>query len=169
MQSDTELLIETLYLRQKSDVLSKFIEFANELRNKFGRDMKILRSDNDTEYTNKEFQIFLKKRGIIHETSAPYMLEQNGMVERDIRTIVGTRRSMMYGKQVKRFLWTEAMKTAVQLLNRTSAKKTGSKTAFELWTGKKPDFNNLYVFGSLCTCTSVNRNKWDASLESSIR
>lgn len=114
----------------------------------FGKDMKILRSDNGTEYTNKEFQTFLKKQGIVHETSAPYTPEQNGMAERDIRTIVEAGRSMMYGKQVKRFLWPEAVKTAAQLLNRRSTKKTGNKTAYELWTDKRPDFNNLHVFGS---------------------
>lgn len=126
--------------------------------------MKIFRSDNGTEYTNKEFQTFLKKRGIVHETSAPYTPEQNGMAERDMRTIVETGRSMMFGKQVSRFLWTEAVKTAVRLLNQTLTKKTGSKTAFELWTNKKPDFNNLHVFGSITYAhvPSTNRKKWDS-------
>ena len=53
-----------------------------------GNKMKVLRSDNGTEYTSEEFNKYTKKRGIIQEFSSPYIHEQNGRAEREIRTIL---------------------------------------------------------------------------------
>lgn len=60
------------------------------------------------------------------------------------------------------------MKTAAQLLNRTITKKTGNKTAYELWTDKRPDLNNLHVFGSTAHIPSTNRKKWDAKARKAL-
>ncbi|KMQ88959.1 putative retrotransposon, partial [Lasius niger] len=46
-------------------------------------------------------------------------------------------------------LWAEAVNTAVYTLNRTGLSRTGgSKTPFELWTGKKPNLSHMRIFGS---------------------
>ena len=64
----------TLYLlKSKSEVSSKIIEYINFVQNKFNRNVKILRTDNGTEYTVNTLNDFLKKHGIKHEYSAPYL------------------------------------------------------------------------------------------------
>ncbi|KAG5870108.1 hypothetical protein JTB14_021425 [Gonioctena quinquepunctata] len=47
------------------------------IKRQTGNNIKIVRSDNRTEYVNHSFKDHFKKEGIIHETSAPYTPEQN--------------------------------------------------------------------------------------------
>lgn len=80
--------------------------------------MKGLRSDNGTEYTSHEFKNFTREKGIIHEFSSPYIHEQNSRVERDIRTVVQSARSILLCRDVDKKLWPEAVNTACYTLNR---------------------------------------------------
>lgn len=58
------------FLKQKSQVYEKFKEFEKMILNKFGRAMKILRSDNGRELCNKQMDEYLVSRGIKRETTA---------------------------------------------------------------------------------------------------
>lgn len=73
--------------------------------------------DNGREYCNKEMQKQLTSRGILLETTAPYTPEQNGVAERDNRTMVESARTMLHAKQLPLFLWAEAISTAAHILN----------------------------------------------------
>ena len=46
-----------------------------------------------------------------------------------------------------KFLWGEAVSTAMYTLNRCPTKVVEGKTPYEVWTGKKPDISHLRVFG----------------------
>ena len=109
---------------------------------------KVLRivTDNGTEFTNERLKTFLDERGIVHKLSAPYTPQQNGYIERDIRTVVESARTLLVKAQLPKKLWAEAVNTSVYILNRTlSAGST--MTPFELWFGTKPNINNLHRFG----------------------
>ncbi|KAG5867731.1 hypothetical protein JTB14_010141 [Gonioctena quinquepunctata] len=110
--------------------------------------IKIVRSDNGTEYVNHSFKDHFKKEGIIHETSASYTPEQNGKAERDLRSIVESARSMLTQSGLPINLWAEATNMAVYLLNRRPSKPDDSKTPNERWIGKQPDLRHLRTFGS---------------------
>ena len=43
-------------------------------------------SDNGPQFTSEEFQLFLKKNGVKHKTSAPYHPATNGLAERFVQT-----------------------------------------------------------------------------------
>ena len=59
-----------LYLLKTKDEVSKVIQSFHKLvKIQFGKEIKILRSDNRTEYVNKSVQSFFKENGIIHETT----------------------------------------------------------------------------------------------------
>lgn len=135
------------FVKHKSDVLNYFKEFARSVKNKFNRQIKVLHTDNGTEYCNHEFKSFLLKEGIQHETTAPYTPQQNGRAERDNRTIIESAKSMIYGAGVARFLWAEAVNTAVYILNRTGTCQAPNSTPFELWHGKKPNMAHVRTFG----------------------
>ena len=51
--------------------------------------MKALRSDNDGDYISTKFKNFCAKEGIQREFIVPHNPQQNGVVERKNRTIVG--------------------------------------------------------------------------------
>jgi len=135
-------------IRSKADVLEKFVQYANAVRNRFKREIKVLKTDNGREYINESFKRLVRARGIEHQTSAPYNPEQNGKSERDIQTINGMIRSMIFGRHLPRYLWSEATNMAAYILNRSVTSKS-NKSPFERWTGKKPDLSSVRVFGCI--------------------
>ncbi|GBP95854.1 Retrovirus-related Pol polyprotein from transposon TNT 1-94 [Eumeta japonica] len=70
-------------------------------------------------------------------------------VQKEIRTIVESARSMLYARDLPLDLWAEAVNCAVYILNRTSSSQTPGKTPYELWNGTKPELGHLKVFGSI--------------------
>jgi transposase InsO family protein len=71
-------------LKNKNDVYEYFKDFYNMVRNQYNACVKILRTDNGTEYVNNEFDGYLSSLGIIHQTTCPGTSEQNGLAERKI-------------------------------------------------------------------------------------
>lgn len=136
------------FLKEKTDVFTKFQEFEALVYRQTGNKIKVLRSDNGTEYLSNRFQNFLKEKGIIHEKSSPYIHQQNGCAEREIRTLVNSARSMLIARNVPNYLWPEAVKTASYVLNRTLSKQNDNSTAYEKWFNRKPEVKHLRVFGS---------------------
>lgn len=137
------------FVRHKSDVFDRFREYEQLVSNKFGRAMKTLRADNWLEYCNEKMRKYLTAKGILMENTAPYNPQQNGKAERDNRTIVECARTMLQAKKLPKFLWAEAVNTAIYTLNRTGHSRLGgSKTPYELWTGKKSDLSHARIFGS---------------------
>ena len=53
-------------------------------------------------------------------------------------------KSMMSNSTLPEFLWGEALKTTVHILNRVPSKDV-PKIPYELWVGRKPTLNYLYV------------------------
>lgn len=69
-------------MKQKSEVFKKFIDFKNFAERQSDCKLKILRSDNGTEYINKIFDDFCSNNGVLHQKSVPYTPQQNGLAER---------------------------------------------------------------------------------------
>lgn len=136
------------FLRHKAEVAEKFRVFEKSIANKFGRTMKILRSDNGREFCNKEMDNYLSQKGIKKENTAPYTPQQNGKAERDNRTIVESARTMIHAKSLPLSLWAEAVNTAIYVSNRTVS-SGGDATPYEMWVGKKPMLSHLRIFGSV--------------------
>lgn len=57
------------FIKHKSDVLEKLKEFNERTKNKFGYNIKTLRADNGREYANQQVEHYLKKQGIIMEST----------------------------------------------------------------------------------------------------
>lgn len=68
-------------LAHKSDVFQKLKEFLELTQMTTGNRVNVIRSDNGTEYTNKNMQEYMKNRGIVHERSSVYTPERNGRSE----------------------------------------------------------------------------------------
>lgn len=111
--------------------------------------IKILRTDNGTEYESNEFHDFCNETGIKRETTTPYTPKQNGVAKRKDRTIMEVVRSMLHDQRLPKFLWDEAKNTVVYVQNRCPHQALDSKTPEEMFTGKKPDVSHFRIFGSL--------------------
>ena len=114
----------TYFLKSKSEaeVNQIFQDFHKMVERQSGRKLKVLRTDNGKEYVNTGFTNYLKKHGIVHQTSNAYIPEQNGMAERANRSIVESAWCMLHMAKLSKSFWVEAVAAAVYLLNRCPTK-----------------------------------------------
>lgn len=111
------------------------------------RKIKILRSDNGTEYCNKKFDNLIECSGILHQKWCTYTPEQNGLAERCNRTIImEPARCSLYDSKLSRDFWAKAVMTAVKLIN-SSCSSAINAIPDEVWFDKPIDFSKLKVFG----------------------
>ena len=82
------------FLDDKSQVQKIFKNFARKAQNQFEVKIKKVRSDNGMEFKNANVDTFLDEEGISHEFLATYTPQQNGVVERNNRTLIEMSRTM---------------------------------------------------------------------------
>ena len=142
-------------INEKSESLEMFKTFKAEVENQLDRKIKVVRSDRGGEYYGRHTDVgqapgsffdFCKDHGIINQYTMPGTPQQNGVAERRNRTLMDMVRSMLANSNLPEFLWTEALKTAVHILNRVPSKSV-PKTPYEIWTGRKPSLRYLRVWG----------------------
>lgn len=114
---------------------------------KLGKRLRALRMHRGGEYTAGHFNEYWAELGLRRELTALYLPQQNGVVECRNQSVVGTARSMLKAKGLPGMFWGEAVNTAVYLLNRSSSKRIGGKTPYELWNGGSPAVHHLRTFG----------------------
>ena len=119
----------------KTEVQDVFRRFANRAMNNYGAKIKHIRSDNGTEFKNTGLDTYLDTLGITHEFSAPYMPQQNGVIERKNRTLIEMARTMLDEYKTPRKFWPKAIDTACHTINRVYLHKLLNKTSYELLTG----------------------------------
>ncbi|CAH2108768.1 unnamed protein product [Euphydryas editha] len=158
------------FLKNKNDALNSFREYKVLVENQTNKKIRIIRSDNGREFCNAEFNDYLKKMGIVHQTTCPYTPEQNGLCERMNRTLVEKARCMLFDAQLSKMFWAEATNTAVYLHNRTGLSILQGKTPYEMWHSVKPDISHLRVFGSMVMVhiAKEKRQKWDKKAKKGI-
>eukprot|EP00253_Pinus_taeda_P004562 PITA_04562 len=132
------------FLKKKDEAFMWFRTFKALVENMTGKKIKILRTDNGTEYESNEFKDFCREAGIKRETTTTYTPEQNGVAERKNRTIVEATRAMLCDQGLPKFLWGKAANTVVYIQNRCPHFALDSKTPEERSkldaTGKKGMF-----------------------------
>ena len=138
---------QIFFVSSKADIPAGVKQIVSKAKLDTGNDTLKIITDNGSEYVNQNLTNFLNEHGIIHETSATYTPEQNGYIERDIRTVAEAAQSMRLRANLPRSFWAEAMSTSVYLLNRVVNSRHRDKTPFELWYNRKPSLNNIHKFG----------------------
>jgi hypothetical protein len=121
-----------------------------QAQNEFGLRIKKIRSDNGTKFKNSQIEGFLEEEGIKHEFSSSYTPQQNGVVERNNRTLLDMARTMLDEYKTSDRFWAEAINIACYSINRLYLHRILKKTSYELLTGKKPNVLYFRVIGSKC-------------------
>jgi hypothetical protein len=87
-------------IKLKSEALDVFKRFKVVVEKESEKSIKMLRTDGGGEYTSKEFEAFCVNEGIVHEVTAPYTPQHNGLAERRNRIILDMARSMLKQKKM---------------------------------------------------------------------
>jgi transposase InsO family protein len=114
-----------------------------------GRKLRVLRTDNGSEFTAAEFVSYYADEGVQRHYSAPYSPLQNGTVERRNQTVVEMARTLLKQRGMPAVFWREAVVTTVYILNRSPTKTLNGRTPYEAWHGRKPAVSHLRVFDCL--------------------
>ncbi|KAA0035576.1 reverse transcriptase [Cucumis melo var. makuwa] len=77
-------------------------------------------------------------KGIVHQTSCAYTLQQNGMAERKNRHLVEVAHSLMLSTFLPSYLWGDAILTAAHLINRMSSRILHLQTPLDCLTESYP-------------------------------
>ena len=72
--------------------------------------------------------------------------QQNGVAKRRNRTLLDMVRCMLAHSLLPDFLWGDALRTAVYILNQVPSKSV-PKTPYELIYGKKPSLRHFRIWG----------------------
>ncbi|GJU71114.1 putative ribonuclease H-like domain-containing protein [Tanacetum coccineum] len=102
------------------------LNFIKEIENLVDKKVKIIRSDNGTEFKNKVMDDFYREKGIKREYSVARTPQQNGVAKRRNRTLIEATRTML----------------------------ADFKTPYELFRGFKPALSFMRPFG--CHVTILN-------------
>ncbi|GJU87408.1 putative ribonuclease H-like domain-containing protein [Tanacetum coccineum] len=136
---------------ETSEILKRFIK---EIENLVDKKVKIIRSDNGTEFKKKVMDDFCREKGIKREYSVARTPQQNGVAERRNRTLIEAARTMLADSKLPTTFWAEAVSTACYVQNRVLVVKPHNKTPYELFRGFKPALSFMRPFG--CHVTILN-------------
>lgn len=139
--------LHVYFLASKTQVVDIMRRYVTETSVATQKKVKILRSDNGSEFRNVAMTQLCQSEGIIQEFSSPHTPQQNGEIERANRTIIESARAMLQASGLPLSLWGEAVNTAVFLKNRLTNKRTADKTPYEIFYGRQPDYSYLIEFG----------------------
>ncbi|GJS52207.1 putative ribonuclease H-like domain-containing protein [Tanacetum coccineum] len=142
------------FLRTKDETSAILKDFIRQIENQLNQKVKTIRSDNGTEFKNKDVIEFCGSKGIKREYSNARTPQQNGVAERKNRTLIEAARTMLADSFLPNTFWAEAVSTACYVLNRVLVTKPHNKTPYELLTGKIPIISYIRPFG--CHVTILN-------------
>lgn len=114
-------------LHSKDETFDVFKTFKAEVENQLGKKIKVLRSDRGGEYESSVMSEFCESHGIIHQTTAPYTPQQNGIAERKNRTLKNMINCMLNSSGLPHNLWGETLLTANFILNRIHIRSLASR------------------------------------------
>ncbi|XP_075076786.1 uncharacterized protein LOC142163402 [Nicotiana tabacum] len=80
----------------KSDVIVVLKHFLSFVKTQFAAVLKIIRTNNGTEFFNQHYNALLDSYGILHQRSCVYTPQQNGIVERKHRHILDIARALKF-------------------------------------------------------------------------
>ncbi|GKB85503.1 putative ribonuclease H-like domain-containing protein [Tanacetum coccineum] len=142
------------FLGTKDETSGILKTFIIEIENQLDHKVKVIRSDNGTEFKNSIMNQFCEIKGIKREFSVARTPQQNGVVERKNRTLIKAVRTMLVDSKLPTTFWAEAVNTVCYVLNRVLVIKPYNKTPYELIRGRPPLIDFMKPFG--CPVTILN-------------
>ncbi|GJW85627.1 putative ribonuclease H-like domain-containing protein [Tanacetum coccineum] len=91
------------FLRTKDETSEILKNFIKEIENLVDKKVKIIRSDNGTEFKNHVMDEFCREKGIKREYSVARTPQQNGVAERKNRTLIEAARIMLADSKYYKF------------------------------------------------------------------
>ena len=109
---------------------------------------KAVKFDRGGEYESNEFNELCAKFGIIHQTTAPYTPQQNGIAKRKNKTLKEMVNSMLVSSGAPQNLWGGSSFNCKLYFKQSIPQETWS-ISFELWYGRASSYYFFKMWGCL--------------------
>src|SRR5271169_3692134 len=113
------------FLAWKNEVFVIFKRFKIFIETKIECKIKTLHSDRGGEFISLEMKAFLEEEGIVHEKTALYTLQSNGVTERFNCTLLEGERALFFMANIPSTLWADLAASAVHIRNRLPHQSNG--------------------------------------------
>ncbi|XP_075099178.1 uncharacterized protein LOC142176037 [Nicotiana tabacum] len=143
-------------LNNKAETFVTVKQFLALVKNMFNSNVQTLRTYNDYEFFNSQFDELIKENGIVHQSSCVYTPQQNGVVKRKHISILNVARSLRFQGVVPLKFWGECVDTAVYLLNRLPSATLHYKSSFQMLHSHPPNLDHLKTFDYLAYASNPN-------------
>ncbi|GAA0186208.1 hypothetical protein LIER_33496 [Lithospermum erythrorhizon] len=138
---DFSRVVWVYLLHSKFEVNKVFRSFFVMIQRQFESTVKIVRSDNGTEF--QPLKDYFDENEIIFRTSCVGTPQQNGLVERKHRHILNVTRALMFQGNLPLTFWGECVLVAVYLINHTLSSVFGGKSPYEMLFNIAPYLGHL--------------------------
>nr|GEV23248.1 putative ribonuclease H-like domain-containing protein [Tanacetum cinerariifolium] len=135
------------FLATKDETSPILKTFITGIENQLSLKVKIIISDNGTEFKNYDLNQFCRIKRIKREFSVPRFPQQNGIAERKNKTLIEAARTMLADLLLPISFWAETVNTACYVQNRVLVTKPQNKTPYELLLGRTPSIGFMRPFG----------------------
>ncbi|CAI7785632.1 unnamed protein product [Closterium sp. NIES-53] len=121
--SDTDDVLAVVHIdlcgpvAKKPDALQEFVQWLAVTERQTKKSVLMLCFDRGGEFLGKQFTDFVNGKGIVHDLTCPYTPQQNGMAEREMRTVLESVRTMLLHMGVQHHWWHLALQQAVWVHN----------------------------------------------------
>ena len=132
-------------MNSKREVFDLLKTLLLKLERLFPGKVKILRSDQGTEFTNKKLTKFLQEQGITQQFSNAHEHELNGRAENSNRMLLAMVRASLQMTRMSQGYWSFAGKAACVSYNMLSF--SDEKSPYELVHKTTPPISRLRIFG----------------------
>nr|GEV74701.1 ribonuclease H-like domain-containing protein [Tanacetum cinerariifolium] len=142
------------FLATKDETTPILKTFLTGLENQLSLKVRVIRSDNGTEFKNSDLNQFCGLKGIKREFSVPRTPHQNGIAERKNQTLIEAAKTMLADLLLPIPFWAKAVNTACYVQNRVLVTKPHNKTPYELLHSRTPSIGFMRPFS--CPVTILN-------------
>nr|GEX41109.1 putative ribonuclease H-like domain-containing protein [Tanacetum cinerariifolium] len=142
------------FLATKDETSTILKTFITGIENQINHKVKIIRRHNKTKFKNHDLNKSCKMKWIKREFSVARTPQQNGVTERNNRTLIKDAKTMLADSLLPILFWAEAVNTACYVQNRVLVTKPHNKTPYELLLSSTPSIGFMRPFG--CPVTILN-------------
>jgi len=133
-------------MKNRSETSSLLKRFVAMIEDQFGKGIKIVGSDNKSEFIADPMLQFYAENGLIQQRSCVGTLQQNSRVERKHRHALEVARALRFQINLPIQFWSECAMTAAYLINRTPSRLLKGKTPYEVMYHQQPAYDHIQVF-----------------------
>jgi len=143
-------------LKHKSKVVKALENFVVFVHIQFEIAIKIIRSDNGTEFFMTNFFV---NKGIVHQTSCVNTPQQNSIVERKHDHLLDVAKTLMIQSHLPQIYWSYSMIHVAHIINMLPTPVLNYSSPHEMLYKTYANFNGLKVFGYLCYASTLSTNR----------